>query len=301
MIAVSTKVKKKKQKKSSKSKSGHMSSPPPLGSHIGGQETGVLKPGSEQRHSPRLDTEHGHPKRPDSDKTPTLKESASSSSSRLSLDSITEDGSAPMYVALATANQLVSGEAMAAASATAFVLSASSTSTLPPSSPSHLLAPSPSTSPSHLPPASEEQEILAIEGAMEDSPQSPNRSSSPADEMKTAMLTLSKMKDDLELQNRLVFHFDECASLVSPTHDRVLSSRVEELQDQIKLLHEELNSSRQELDSEKELQSSHKLALERENDLLREQLKKYVSIVQSQRSSSASESSGNYGVAYGLV
>ena len=73
----------------------------------------------------------------------------------------------------------------------------------------------------------------------------------------------------------------------------MLSSQVTELQNQVKLLQEELNSSRQELDSEKELQSSHKLALERENDLLREQLKKYVSIVQSQRSSSTSESSGN--------
>ncbi len=75
---------------------------------------------------------------------------------------------------------------------------------------------------------------------------------------------------------------------------RALSGRVSELQEEVKHLQEELNRSKKELASEKEVQSSNKVALERENDLLREQLKKYVSIVQSQRkeSSSASESSG---------
>ena len=64
-------------------------------------------------------------------------------------------------------------------------------------------------------------------------------------------------------------------SMLSPLHPlRALSNHVSELQGEVKLLQEELSMSKQELDNEKELQSSHKLALERENDLLREQLKK---------------------------
>ena len=70
---------------------------------------------------------------------------------------------------------------------------------------------------------------------------------------------------------------------------RVLSSRVEELQETVELLQEDLRRSKEDLSSEKDSQSSHKVALERENDLLREQLKKFI--VQAQRSS-ASESSG---------
>ena len=79
-----------------------------------------------------------------------------------------------------------------------------------------------------------------------------------------------------------------------PLPHSTLSGRVSELQEQVKLLQEELNKSKNELANERGVQSSHKVALERENDLLREQLKKYVSIVQAQRnpSSSTSETSG---------
>ena len=201
MIAISTKVKKKKKK--SKSKSGHAalvedvgsSSPPPVSSK-GEQEAGREDPGRGnhgEQEAGREDPGRGN----HGDKLVPLRESASSSSSRLSLDSMTDDGSAPMYVALTTANQLISGEAMAAASATALVLSASSSqlpasSTSPPASPSPVL-------PAVLP-AAADQELSAV-GRM-DGQQSPNRCSSPSDEMRSAMLALSKMKDELESDKR---------------------------------------------------------------------------------------------------
>lgn len=157
MIAISEKKKKKKQKKS-KSRSPHLPS-----ADITGNET-----------------VHNM-----SDKLP-LKESTSSSSSRLSLDSVSDEGHAPMYVALTTSSDLISGEAMAAANATALVLSASCT-------------PQPHPSPPHLAinsDPSNEQSSSTDEHVSHD------QSRSPAREMRTAMLALSKMKDDLEVQNR---------------------------------------------------------------------------------------------------
>lgn len=121
------------------------------------------------------------------DKSTLLKESASSSSSRLSLDSVSDEGHAPMYVALTTSSDLISGEAMAAANATALVLSASCTP-----------QPHPSPSPSAInsDQSNEQQSFSADEHVSHD------RSRSPGREMRTAMLALSKMKDDLEVQNR---------------------------------------------------------------------------------------------------
>lgn len=110
------------------------------------------------------------------DKTVPLKESASSSSSRLSLDSVNDDGQAPLYVALTTSTDLVSGEARAAASATALVLSASS-----------------------APLAAEQYSPPATSKAQDDSQESQYYTDG---NMRTAMLSLSKMKDDLELRNR---------------------------------------------------------------------------------------------------
>lgn len=54
------------------------------------------------------------------------------------------------------------------------------------------------------------------------------------------------------------------------------------------LLEQELEKNMQAMDDEREAHSNQKLGLERENDLLREQLKKYVSIVKAQRRSSPS-------------
>lgn len=102
---------------------------------------------------------------------PLLKESASSSSSRLSLDSVNDDAQTPLYVALPMSTDIVSGEARAAASATALVLSAS-------------LPTEPSTS--------EESPL------QQDAPHNQNQDA----DMRTALLSLSKMKDDLEAQNR---------------------------------------------------------------------------------------------------
>lgn len=48
-------------------------------------------------------------------------------------------------------------------------------------------------------------------------------------------------------------------------------------------LEQEVEKNVEAIDEEREAHSSQKLALERENDLLREQLKKYVGIVQAQR------------------
>ena len=164
MIAISEKKKKKKQKKS-KSRSPHLH-----GDNVTGNEA--------------LHTM--------SDKSTLHKESASSSSSRLSLDSVSDEGHAPMYVALTTSTDLISGEAMAAANATALVLSASCTP-----------QPHPSPSPQPSPPPSainsiEQQSSTADEHVSQD------ESCSPGREMRTAMLALSKMKDDLEVQNRYI-------------------------------------------------------------------------------------------------
>ena len=54
-----------------------------------------------------------------------------------------------------------------------------------------------------------------------------------------------------------------------------------------------LEASREEIEATRDAHSSQKLALERENDLLREQLKKYVSMVQAQRREVSSESSSS--------
>ena len=162
MIAVSAKVKKKGSKKS-KSKS-------PRGIMEGVVDDPVVN-------VPDIPQEV--------DKLVPLKESASSSSSRISLNSVTEDGHAPMYVSLTTSHDLVSGEAMAAANATALVLSASS-------------APHPSAVTSADPSGnvfSADDEGSSVQ------PMEAGRFS-PDSEMRSAMLALSKMKDELELQNR---------------------------------------------------------------------------------------------------
>lgn len=168
MIAVSAKVKKKKSKKS-KSKSPRTTV---IEESLLGNSEGV----------PTLDT-----LALDSDKPVPLKESASSSSSRLSLDSMTEDGHAPLYVALTTPHDphdLVSGEAMAAANATALVLSAST--------------------PQHTP-ATQHTPVTSVDEVSADAVgEKVSTQQSPDSEMRTAILALSKMKDELELQNRLI-------------------------------------------------------------------------------------------------
>lgn len=130
----------------------------------------------------------------DGDKVVPLKESASSSSSRLSLDSMTEDGHSPLYVALTTPHDLVSGEAMAAANATALVLSAST-------------APQPVLPDEHSPVASAEEASRNVSPSEHEQnytqqPLGHTERSSPDNEMRSAMLALSKMKDELELGNR---------------------------------------------------------------------------------------------------
>lgn len=91
--------------------------------------------------------------------------------------------------------------------------------------------------------------------------------------------------------------------LVFLTHllfDRELHEHVSELKVKVCLLEQELDKNMQDLD----VHSGRKLALEGENDLLREQLKKYVNIVQAQRRDSPSVDSGectkylNYPPAY---
>jgi hypothetical protein len=59
--------------------------------------------------------------------------------------------------------------------------------------------------------------------------------------------------------------------------------RVSELESKKCVLTQELERSMQVVEDEREVHSNQRLGLERENDLLREQLKKYVSIVQAQR------------------
>lgn len=197
MIAISTKVKKKKSKKS-KSKSPQtvlQGSVIPISEDVPNLEAtpvqvedGKSVPLKESASSSSISGDRPVP----------LKESASSSSSRLSLDSVTEDSShAPLYVALATTPaDLVSGEAVAAANATALVLSAS---TVPPAMVTTEQQPvvsSDETSGTVSPSTSEEpttQQPLTQTGRL-----------SPDSEMRSAMLTLSKMKDELELQNKLV-------------------------------------------------------------------------------------------------
>lgn len=64
---------------------------------------------------------------------------------------------------------------------------------------------------------------------------------------------------------------------------RKLNKELLELQGCYQVLEEELEASRQETSDIREAHAGQKQALERENDLLREQLKKYVGMVQAQR------------------
>lgn len=178
------------------------------------------------------------------------KESISSSSSRHSLDSVSDDGQSPLYVALTIPSDLVSGEARAAADATAMVLSASS----PP--PSHE-----QRSPSPL--------AASLSHEVGDGQQAKGDDS----DMRAAMLSLSKMKDDLEFQNR------------------ELKKHASDLQEKVFLLEQELERHVQELCEERDAHASQKMALERENDLLRDQLKKHLSMLQTKHSSTSSISS----------
>ena len=215
VIAVSAKGGKKKKRKS-KSKSPHLS--------------------NERIEN---DVEHVAPAiSSEGDKVVPLKESASSSSSRLSLDSVNDDGQTPLYVALTTPTDFVSGEARAAASATALVLSASSAplSTdqyLPAALSSNHHPSPPSTTDQHLPTLlstdqqlqtlSTDQQLLTplsdnqplqlhsdqhtpsgdnIHRQQVFSTDDSERSQSPDNNMRTAMLSLSKMKDSLEAKNR---------------------------------------------------------------------------------------------------
>lgn len=103
VIAVSAKDKKKKKKKQRTPRSETPPPPEPIALEKPPQEVGVAVRETD---------------------TPLLCDSASSSSSRLSLN---EEGSSPMYVALEIGGvppNLVSDEAEAAVNATAFVLSA---------------------------------------------------------------------------------------------------------------------------------------------------------------------------------
>ena len=98
------------------------------------------------------------------------------------MDSVSDDGQSPLYVALTIPSDLVSGEARAAADATAMVLSASSP---PPSHEQRSPSPLSSLPASHSSPSHEVGDGQQAQG-----------------DMRAAMLSLSKMKDDLELQNR---------------------------------------------------------------------------------------------------
>lgn len=64
-----------------------------------------------------------------------------------------------------------------------------------------------------------------------------------------------------------------------------------ELRVQVDLLQKQEENSQEDIDNMREAHSSQKQALEKENDLLREQLKKYVSIVQARRRESPSADS----------
>ena len=121
-----------------------------------------------------------------------LKESTSSSSSRLSLDSTNEERQAPICVALTTSNDVASSEAMAAANATALVLSATSV------------------------PLEEQFSVGSNEvTSVADGEQFPDITTQQLlpstkqedNDIRTAMLSLSKMKDDLEYRNKYEVHF----------------------------------------------------------------------------------------------
>lgn len=74
---------------------------------------------------------------------------------------------------------------------------------------------------------------------------------------------------------------------------RALTVDVAELRVQVQLLQKQEENNQEDIDNEREAHSSQKQALERENDLLHEQLKKYVSIVQAQRRESPSASNSD--------
>lgn len=199
MVAVSAKVKKKRPKKS-KSKSPHAA-----------EGSGYLSPYNEPTLAPALPNhDTAPPITLETDKPVLLKESTVSSSSQLSLDSVNDDGHSPMYVALTTANDFVSGDAMAAVNATALVLSASTP--LPAPAKQESSPPKPNTTisqagPGDFPTISETNSRWGTvpvddEGSSQQQPANQTGRFSPDSEMRTAMLTLSKMKDDLELQNR---------------------------------------------------------------------------------------------------
>lgn len=230
-----------------------------------------------------------------------LKESNSSSSSRLSLDSVTDEGHVPMYVALTTpSNGLVSGEVVAAANATAFLLSVSS-SKPPAATPDEQSAAGVSAENPRVHSASGSPRVQSPHldecGETTSQPLSQNTSGSSEGEMRTAMLTLSKVKDDLVLENRfaatsLQMHINDFAIIIFVPRD--LRQEASELQERLQILHKELEKSRQEIAGAREAHASQRLVLERENDLLRDQLKKYVGMVQAQHkelpSASSSES-----------
>lgn len=136
---------------------------------------------------------HGSSEGPEERAAGVQKESISSSSSHLSLDSTNEDGQAPMYVALATPSDLVSSEAMAAANATALVLSATS-------------APLRGDLPGDGNGADGEESaptgMWSLQAHSVQGPTSVHQILPADDEMRSAMLALSKMKDELELKNK---------------------------------------------------------------------------------------------------
>lgn len=181
MIAVSAKEKKKKHRKS-KSRSSH---------------TGLPQPAPVVEESPYV-SNHLQEEAP----TMTLKESASSSSSRLSLDLISEDGQCPMYVALPKiTSDLVSSEALAAADATALVLSAISE---PLAAGEEQLAVGgaqdhPSIIDAALTAGTETETLSAQPSTL-----TQQTSSSPSSEsqLRTAMLALSRINEDLKSRNR---------------------------------------------------------------------------------------------------
>lgn len=74
---------------------------------------------------------------------------------------------------------------------------------------------------------------------------------------------------------------------------RDLSKNLSDEQALVQLLQKELEKSRLDIENTRKAHSSQKLALERENDLLREQLKKYVSMVQVQRKETPSISNSD--------
>jgi chromosome segregation ATPase len=84
------------------------------------------------------------------------------------------------------------------------------------------------------------------------------------DELKEALKVLVKRKEEIEGQHQATM------------------AELDQERERVKELEKEVNKLKQELNIRGDTHSQQQQALERENDLLREQLKRYVGMVQSQ-------------------